>query len=206
MYSLSNKTHVKALCPDSLHTHTVANRQISRNSKAAGFTLIELVVVIIILGILAVVAMPKFINLSEDAHVSAVKGTGGAFKSGINLAHSVWAVRVGSGPSENLPTFGEGEDGEMDFNDAGWPAQHYFTDDEASPQLDNVEDCISVWQTVFQGDEPTVSALNSNDETDYKADYFATNQCRYDYRANMNLSITYDSRDGSVTVDSDPAN
>lgn len=173
--------------------------------KTAGFTLIELVVVIIILGILAVVAAPKFINLSEDAHVSAVKGTGGAFKSGINLARSVWAVRVGSGPAENLATFGDAEEGEMDFNDAGWPAQHYFTDDEASPQLDNVDDCISVWETIFQGDEPTVSDINNSDETDYKVEYFAINQCRYDYSDNMNLSITYDSRDGSVIIDSDPS-
>lgn len=52
-----------------------------------GFTLIELVIVIIILAILAVIALPKFINLQQDAHVSNVKGTGGAFSSGISLAH-----------------------------------------------------------------------------------------------------------------------
>lgn len=171
----------------------------------AGFTLIELVVVIIILGILAVVALPKFINLSADAHVSTVAGTGGAFKSGINLAHSVWAVRVGSGPAENLPTFGDSEDGEMDFNDAGWPAQHYLLGSETSPQLDNVEDCISVWVTVFAGDDLTVSDSTSTDETKYKANYIPANQCRYDYSTNTNLSISYDSRDGSVAVDKDPS-
>ncbi|QFU24201.1 type II secretion system GspH family protein [Shewanella eurypsychrophilus] len=181
------------------------NSHRSRNSKAAGFTLIELVVVIIILGILAVVAMPKFINISEDAHVSTVKGTGGAFKSGINLAHSVWAVRVGSGPADDLPTFGDNESGEMDFNDNGWPAQHWGTADSEgdSPQLDNTDDCISVWQTIFAGDEPTVSNDISN-ETDYVAVYNSDNSCTYTYSANTNLSITYDSLDGSVTIDADP--
>ncbi|MFT5704925.1 MAG: MSHA pilin protein MshB [Shewanella sp.] len=180
--------------------------QFKATTKNAGFTLIELVVVIIILGILAVVALPKFMNLSEDAHVAVVSGTGGAFKSGINLAHSVWAVRVGSGPAENLPTFGDGEDGEMDFNDTGWPAQHYFTDDEASPQLDNVEDCISVWVTVFAGDDISVSSSIGTDDTKYKANYVSPNQCLFNYSANTNLSISYDARDGRVIIDKDPSN
>ncbi|MEC4725015.1 type II secretion system GspH family protein [Shewanella sp. D64] len=178
------------------HSHSKSSR------KHSGFTLIELVVVIIILGILAVVALPKFINLSEDAHVATVAGTGGAFKSGINLAHSVWAVRVGSGPAENLPTFGDGE--EMDFNDTGWPAQHYLPGNETSPQLDNVEDCISVWVTVFAGDDISVSSSTSTDETKYKANYVSPNQCLFNYSANTNLSISYNSQNGSVIIDKDP--
>ncbi|MDR8522636.1 pilus assembly FimT family protein [Shewanella fidelis] len=171
----------------------------------AGFTLIELVVVIIVLGILAVIAAPKFLNLSEDAQVAQVKNTGGAFKSGINLARSVWAVKVGSGPAENLPVYGESDDAHVDFNANGWPAQHYFTDTEASPQLDNVEDCISVWQIIFQNDEPTVSDAAKADETDYKATYNSPAACTYQYSDNMNLSISYDSNNGSVVVDSDPS-
>ena len=40
----------------------------------AGFTLIELVIVIIILGILAVTAAPKFLNLQDDARLAAANG------------------------------------------------------------------------------------------------------------------------------------
>ncbi|RTR28591.1 type II secretion system protein [Shewanella atlantica] len=177
-------------------------------AKTKGFTLIELVVVIIILGILSVVALPKFINVSQDAHVSTVKGTGGAFKSGINLARAVWATRVSSGPADDLPVFGTATEGELDFNDNGWPAQHWGTADSEgdSPKLDNTADCISVWETIFEGDEPSVSDVISSDETDYKANYLSPERCRYDYSANTNLSITYNSLDGSVTIDSDPNN
>jgi MSHA pilin protein MshA len=60
--------------------------------KQQGFTLIELVVVIIILGILAVVAAPKFINLQGDARASALSGLKAAIQGGNTLVYSKAAL------------------------------------------------------------------------------------------------------------------
>lgn len=55
--------------------------------KQEGFTLIELIVVIVILGILAVTAAPKFIDLQGDARASTLQGLAGAMKGAATLVH-----------------------------------------------------------------------------------------------------------------------
>jgi MSHA pilin protein MshA len=59
------------------------------NLKARGFTLIELVVVITILGILAAFAIPKFVALDQQARFATISGLGGSVKSAAALARSL---------------------------------------------------------------------------------------------------------------------
>ncbi|MGI2170114.1 type II secretion system protein [Shewanella sp. MF05960] len=61
-------------------------------TKPNGFTLIELVVVIIILGVLAVVAAPKFISLKSDAYASVMQGVAAAINSGKTMVYSACVI------------------------------------------------------------------------------------------------------------------
>jgi MSHA pilin protein MshB len=172
--------------------------------QEAGSTIIELVVVIILLGIMAAIALPRFIDVTDEARTSVVSGVQGGLLSGMSL---FWALWVAEGePLKDTVIAGFSN---LRVNDAGYP---YGTADNnaGTSTVTDSDDCVAVFQNVLQAGAPDITAQTAaanvvGNTTDY-AGVTAAPNCVFYYRGKISASgdtiptLTYSSKTASVVL------
>jgi len=142
--------------------------------KQSGFTLIELVIVVVILGFLAITAIPKFIDLTDQAKQANIEGMAGGFATGISLARAQWEAegRPHNAANQNFVDY-DGTIVYLTVKDAGNSIRPgYILGTTATAAIGDVS-CLTVWNSILQQPPQITDNLATlNGSSIY--DYFVT--------------------------------
>lgn len=167
----------------------------SRNNVQKGFTLIELVVVIAILGILAAFALPKFAQLSEQAHQSSIKATAGALSAGVALVKAQWVTNGNTAATLDVQGFGNDD---VDVTGEGWPVSVAANNGGANM---NPNRCRQVWNGLLQSNAPSVSGDPIDYEATIQTGATVGADCVFTYQADgQDSTIVYDADIGEIST------
>jgi MSHA pilin protein MshB len=156
-----------------------------------GFTMLELVTVITIVGVLAAVSLPRFADVGEDAHRASVEGTYSALTVAAYLVHAQWVAKGKPADVDDLAGFGEGT---VNLSADGWAVGSEGADNSATMTQAK---CTEVWRALLIDQAPTADTVPS---ADYLVTVGSSGECLYTYQGggDSTRTITYDGASGAV--------
>ncbi|WP_434362266.1 type IV pilin protein [Parasalinivibrio latis] len=181
-------------------------------TKQNGFTLIELVVVIVILGILSVTAAPKFLNFSDDARLATAKGTKGALSDAVQHVHLYWQLH---GNDQAVGDMANLHDGSYNINSNGYPIEAGDNKHagHANITVPSVNMCGRLWNNLLSHSPPLDhSGLGEGASGSPKTYYYTVDGgmfkvssatggvCQYSMVDKDSIKIEYNSNTGVVSL------
>ncbi len=161
----------------------------SRQGDERGFTLIELIVVVLLLGILSAVAYGRYTNLRDDAYRTAVDTVIGQFRTAVSMSASLCMLRGWAG-QDNIRGLGSGN---VDFNANCYPSDTANSNAVGS----NAARCMRIYQGIMTSSY-TISNTVASDP-DFQTTVTAGN-CRFTFRRGSTVRrFDYNAGTGTVT-------
>ncbi|MEJ2765548.1 type II secretion system protein [Photobacterium sp. MCCC 1A19761] len=155
--------------------------------QTQGFTLLEMVIVCLVVGILAVTAAPRFLGLSDDARYTMLQNLKSNLRTSVDLFHGKWMI-----DGEPDPNASEGRDGEwgylisnLHFNKYGYPRI-----------IAELQECDHILQNLL----PESTFLQENTlEISIVGDSLDGNKCVYALTSSS-FELTYSETDGQFAI------
>lgn len=186
-------------------------------NKQLGFSLVELVVVIVVVGLLAVAALPRFLDVTDEAKKASIEGVAGGFATGVLSARAQWEAEARPSITLNNEKYNAVDYDGVDFwltrsedsngADTGFRDGYPFalnSDNSSFPTQLTDQDCIDLMNNLLQNPPKVDTSDNADNDPNVKysaqADGTAS-RCIYTQKeGNTDHQFEYEIENGRVTV------